>query len=130
MPPAADEQRGRLFFLQHDHSFHLPHEGYCARNGNLIARQEGHTINAMEIFGNAREVYRHARGKFGRLVKVRDISILWLRFLLMDDCKGVVRVKDLVCGQGNLQPLKPKELVKLAFPTPDNFRGLVDIPSE
>lgn len=68
----------------------------------------------MEIFGNSSEVCRYTRKTYGRLLTVRDINSLRLRFRLMGDRKDVVGVKDLLRGQGTLRLLMRKDVAMFA----------------
>lgn len=84
-------------------------------------------VGLMEMFGNAREVYQHARKNFNFLVMVHDINGLGRKFRLKDDQYDVVRVKDLLYGEGILGLLKREDIVNFAFFVPGGVRPLVGI---
>lgn len=65
----------------------------------------------MEVFDSVRGICRHAGVKYNRLATVRDRNSPRCKFRLMECYNDVVRVTDLLCGQGTLQLVKRDSIV-------------------
>lgn len=87
-------------------------------------------MGIVEILGNTTEVCRYARENLICLLMVCDSNGLEGKFRLKDCRNDVLRMENLLRGQGNLRPLKLEDLARLAFPKPDGVRHLVNMYPE